>query len=80
MVTLPVEGGVLMDELLDLKQAAELLNISEKSLLRLLAQEEVPARKIVGKWRFSRDALYSWIASGNSKQYSRNSGDEESGE
>lgn len=71
------EKGVAGDELLDLSQGAKFLGISEKSLLRLLAQEEVPARKIVGKWRFSKQALVTWIASGNSKHYSRNVGDEE---
>lgn len=67
------------DELLDLTQAAKLLDISEKSLLRLLAQEEVPARKLVGKWRFSKKTILTWIASGNSKLYSKPSdvGDEE---
>ena len=72
----------VMGELLDLSQAAKLLGISEKSLLRLLAQEEIPARKIVGKWRFSKNALIAWIASGNSKLYSKTSdaGDDESDE
>lgn len=76
LIMVPVEGDV-MDELLDLRQAADFLGISEKSLLRLLSQEELPARKIVGKWRFSKDALIMWIATGNSKLYSKSSGDDE---
>lgn len=79
MIMLPMEADIMDDELLDLTQAAKLLGISDKSLIRLLAQEEMPARKIVGKWRFSKSAILAWIASGNSKLYSKSSdaGDEE---
>lgn len=73
MVLLPCisEGGVILDELMDLKQAAKLLQLSEKSLLRLLAEERVPARKLRGKWRFSREALTRWIGEGDSQAYAK---------
>lgn len=71
LILMPVEGDVVMDELLTLKQAAEFLQIHEKSLLKLLAKEEVPARKIMGKWRFSRDAILQWIALGRSTDFAK---------
>lgn len=60
-----------MDELLTLKQACELLGVSEKVLLRLMAEEDMPGRKLGKEWRFSRDALIQWIASGHTRDYTR---------
>ena len=60
-----------MDELLTFKQALELLGVGEKVLLRLLSEEDVPARKLGKEWRFSKQALIEWVAQGKSRNYSR---------
>jgi excisionase family DNA binding protein len=57
------------DGILNLEQAAEFLGISEKTMFKLLREEHVPARKIGREWRFSREALTRWLASGDSVQY-----------
>ncbi|MDT8719367.1 helix-turn-helix domain-containing protein [Clostridium sp. 19966] len=57
------------DEILNLEQAVELLGVSEKTLIKLLREEHIPARKIGREWRFSREALIKWIASGDSTNY-----------
>lgn len=57
------------DDILNLEQAIEFLGVSEKTLIKLLREEHVPARKIGREWRFSRDALIKWIASGDSTNY-----------
>lgn len=57
------------DDILNLSQAAEFLGISEKTMIKLLREEHVPARKIGREWRFSKEALVYWLAAGDSMQY-----------
>ncbi len=57
------------DDILNLEQAIEFLGVSEKTLIKLLREEHIPARKIGREWRFSREALLSWLASGDSIGY-----------
>ncbi|MGB9598088.1 MAG: Clp protease N-terminal domain-containing protein [Candidatus Poribacteria bacterium] len=56
-------------EVLNLKEASEFLDISEEEMEELLANEDIPARKINGKWRFSKDALIKWLSEGKSRDY-----------
>ncbi|WP_313294708.1 helix-turn-helix domain-containing protein, partial [Faecalispora jeddahensis] len=57
------------NDILNLEQAVEFLGVSEKTLIKLLREEHVPARKIGREWRFSREALIHWLASGDSTDY-----------
>ncbi|MFL0251431.1 helix-turn-helix domain-containing protein [Clostridium neuense] len=57
------------DDILNLEQAIEFLGVSEKTLIKLLREEHVPARKIGREWRFSKEALIKWIAAGDSTNY-----------
>ena len=57
------------DEILNLEQAMGLLGVSEKTLIKLLREEHLPARKIGREWRFSREALLQWLAAGDSMEY-----------
>lgn len=56
-------------EVLNLEEASELLGVSSKTLLKILREEEMPARKIGREWRFYRQALLNWLAVGNSLAY-----------
>lgn len=56
-------------EVLSLEEASQLFHVSSKTFLKLLREENIPARKIGREWRFSRTALLNWIAMGNSKEY-----------
>lgn len=59
-----------MDEsILNVEQAVEFLGISEKTLIKLLREEHLPARKIGREWRFSKSALTEWLAGGDSLNY-----------
>lgn len=49
------------------KDAAEYLEISEKTLLKLLRAGELPAAKIGRQWRISRQALDEFIAGAGNK-------------
>lgn len=59
----------MTDDILNLGQAVEFLGVSEKTLIKLLRDEHIPARKIGREWRFSREALLGWLASGDSHDY-----------
>ncbi len=56
-------------EVLNLKEASRFLDISEEEMEELLSSEDIPARKINGKWRFSKSALVKWLSEGKSRNY-----------
>lgn len=56
-------------EILNLEEAAKFLEVGERTLLKLLRDEHIPARKIGREWRFSRYALLQWLAEGDSFGY-----------
>ncbi len=47
----------MYDEILDIKQAAEYLQIKERTLYRLVGEGEIPGIKVGGQWRFSKKCL-----------------------
>jgi hypothetical protein len=49
-------------EVLTGSEAAAFLRIEEDALLAAAENGEVPARKIAGEWRFSREILVAWLA------------------
>jgi excisionase family DNA binding protein len=51
------EKGIMMDEILDIRQAAEYLQIKERTLYRLVGDGEIPGIKVGGQWRFSKRCL-----------------------
>jgi len=48
-------------EILTLQEAAELLQISERTLQRLVSKSEVPGVQVGGQWRFDRDQLKEMV-------------------
>lgn len=57
------------DSILNVDGAMAFLGISEKTLIKLLREEHLPARKIGREWRFSKQALTEWLAKGDSLAY-----------
>lgn len=57
------------NSILNVEQAVEFLGVSEKTLIKLLREEHIPARKIGREWRFSKEALIKWLSSGDSCNY-----------
>lgn len=47
--------------LMNIKEAAEYLNISHHTLYKLLERKAVPAAKIGGSWRFAPELLDEWV-------------------
>jgi excisionase family DNA binding protein len=54
----PAEAG----EVLDVEQAAELLQVSAGVVRELAEAGELPGRNLGGEWRFSRAAVLRWLA------------------
>jgi len=50
-------------EVLDVREAAQLLKIGRNALYEAVGRGEVPHRRIGRTIRFSRDALLEWLAS-----------------
>ncbi|MCL2376542.1 MAG: helix-turn-helix domain-containing protein [Defluviitaleaceae bacterium] len=57
------------NDILNLEQAMELFSVSERTMIKLLREENVPARKIGREWRFSKAALLRWLGEGDSTNY-----------
>ena len=56
MLKIPDEG-----EILTIKQVAEYLKVTERTIYRLAAVKKIPAFKVGGTWRFSRAEIDQWI-------------------
>ncbi len=56
MPTNTLEGGVLT-----IKEIAEYIKLTERTIYRLAAAKQMPVFKIGGSWRFSRQDIDGWI-------------------
>lgn len=50
-------------EILTLKEVADYLKVTERTIYRLAAARQIPAFKVGGSWRFSRADIDIWIKS-----------------
>lgn len=48
-------------EILTLKQVAEFLKVTERTIYRLATAKKIPAFKVGGTWRFSKAEITEWI-------------------
>jgi len=48
-------------EILTLKELAEYLKVTERTIYRLAGAKKIPAFKVGGTWRFSRAEIDAWI-------------------
>jgi len=55
------------DRAMTAEDAAEYLQISVKTVLKLLRAGEIPAKKVGHQWRVSRQALETYLAGGNAE-------------
>jgi len=67
--TIVKEDVYLDNDILNLEQAMELFGVSERTMIKLLREERIPARKIGREWRFSKTALLNWLGTGVSTDY-----------
>lgn len=53
--------STIYPEILTLQQAAEMLQISERTIQRMLKKGEIPGTQIGGQWRFDREQLRALV-------------------
>ena len=51
--------------IMTIEQLAAYLQIGERSLYKLAREGEIPAKKILNKWRFDRHLIDAWIRQQN---------------
>ena len=56
MTTSPAEAVILT-----IREVADYLKVTERTIYRLAASKQIPSFKIGGSWRFSRPDIDSWI-------------------
>jgi len=56
--------GYTTEKIMNPKQAAEHLQVSLRTLYKLLRTKEIPARKVGGQWRIARSRLDEYIREG----------------
>jgi excisionase family DNA binding protein len=55
-------------EILTIKEVAEYLKVTERTIYRLAGAKKIPAFKVGGTWRFSRADIDEWIKRQSSDQ------------
>jgi excisionase family DNA binding protein len=54
-------GGRMTDEILTIREVAELLKINKKTAYKLALTGKIPGFKVGGSWRFERQEIVNWI-------------------
>ena len=54
-------SNTIEGEILTIREIAEYLKVTERTIYRLASAKQVPAFKIGGSWRFSRQDIDGWI-------------------
>jgi excisionase family DNA binding protein len=49
------------NQVLTIKQVAEYLQVTEKTIYTLVQEVNIPAFKVRGQWRFKREDIERWI-------------------
>ena len=48
-------------EILTIREVAEYLKVTQRTIYRLAAAKKIPAFKVGGTWRFSKAEITEWI-------------------
>jgi excisionase family DNA binding protein len=64
----------MADEILTIREVADLLKINEKTAYKLAAAGKLPGFKVGGSWRFERQEITRWIKRKVEEQQGGNKG------
>ena len=56
-----MKKSAAVGDILTLKDVAEYLKVTERTIYRLAAAKKIPAFKVGGTWRFSKSEIEQWI-------------------
>lgn len=51
----------MTEDIFTLREVADYLKVTERTIYRLVAEKQIPAFKVGGGWRFRRADLDAWI-------------------
>jgi len=51
----------MAEDILTIKEVAEYLKVTERTLYRLVQERKIPAFKVGGSWRFRKAEINTWI-------------------
>ena len=57
----PMATSAGQSEILTIREVADYLKVTERTIYRLAAAKKIPAFKVGGTWRFSRADIDVWI-------------------
>lgn len=57
--------GKRSEVILDVEGAASLLGVSKHTVYRLIRKDSLPTTKVGREWRFHRQTLIQWVATGS---------------
>lgn len=57
----------IASDVLTLKEAAEYLRLSERTVERLVARQGLPCRQVGKQWRFFKPAIQVWLSRRNGR-------------
>ena len=55
-----INVGAMM-QALTVQQVADILNVNERTVYRMVTKGELPGFRVAGSWRFLREDLESWV-------------------
>ncbi len=74
MPTAPTESKILT-----IKEVAEYLKVTDRTIYRLAGAKKIPAFKVGGTWRFSRADIEEWIRRQSAEPLGGPQGDDQPG-
>lgn len=63
---------ISIGEILTIKEVADYLKVTERTIYRLAGAQKIPAFKVGGTWRFSRADIDGWIKQQSAAEPDRN--------
>ncbi len=61
MAAVKLELGDFKDELLGVKEVAEILGVTHNHTYKMALEKRIPSKKIAGKRRFLKSEIINWI-------------------
>lgn len=62
------------EQLLTIEQLAEYLQVSTKTIYRMIHKKQIPCYKVANQWRFKRDVIETWLEKDNFQPLKQSSG------
>jgi excisionase family DNA binding protein len=69
----------MTDDVLTIREVAEYLKVTEKTVYTLAQQRRIPSFKVGGQWRFRREDIEAWIGAQTEETLGASAGESDEG-